>query len=193
MNSRSELLELLLNRGQMDTDQLSAALHLTKPAIQYHLKALLSEGLVTSSPTATGSARGRPRKAYRLANRPLDGLPPVLDTLLRQAITRSDPGEVARSAIEHDFSSADSGKQSLISKMTRLLDVMREHQPKWEIRRHGVLVTFANCPYGQYSEIGDHLCQCDTALISHLTGMQVQKVGSSQTGKRAPCQFLLTE
>lgn len=195
MSTRDELIHLLATRGMLETSQLASALHISKPAAQYHLKLLLYDGLIEHvvAERFESRGRGRPRKTYRLKAQSVPQLSPVLNLLLVNAIQTLTPATLTALTEALYPPSSRLQQAPFIERMRHLIASMAEHLPKWEIHQQGPVLTLQRCPYGQYRNCSRTLCELDILTISRLSAMRVEVLRTQCSPGAADCRFRLRE
>jgi len=194
-NTRELILDFLSRRAAC-CDDLSLALHLTKPDIQYHLTALLSKGLIKEKKVKTFNAvRGRPKKYYQSADSNPNDLsqdlhkifllllqhPHVDNNSMLQQISKSLFGETLTT-------------NNYLAAIQHLIKVLSDHhyQPHWEIRSAGIVINLNNCPFRSFIENTDLFCKLDELTLEKHTGLAVIKTYCQRIKSDHFCQFVLT-
>ena len=200
---RIQILDLLESKPVSSTLELSRAVGVSKPAIQYHLKQLLEEGRIESIPgISQTSRRGRPVKRYRLAN---PGLPPTLAALMdgllvsnaeilqTEAGAAQLAGQIGVAFIRDPDSMA---RLPFVRRISIVVDGLSRmgYQPHWEVHALGTRLLFRNCPFAHFARRHPGLCQVDRALLEHWLGLTViiETCWRDTPDDRRACSFFFT-
>lgn len=194
-NTRELILDFLSNRAAC-CDDLSQALHLTKPDIQYHLNALHSKGMITEIKLHNSiSSRGRPKKYYQtdfsLQNKFSQDLHQIFLLLLKDH--QVDRSSLLQQVSTTLFGEARSSNNYMIALQNLIKNFHdRHYQPRWEIRSTGIVIHFSNCPFKSFIKDTDFFCKLDELTIENHTGFLVSKTHCQRLMSQHFCQFMLT-
>lgn len=198
---REQILDYLARYSTANAPELSSALHITKPGIQYHLKLLIEDELVERVDVPgnrKSSGRGRPINYYRLsrASQP-DNIMALLNaslSLFQELQEQAEEPDFLHKLAVQLFPKAWS-RRSLPLRLKQTIEQLNEYayQANWEAHQKGPIVRFRNCPYISIWPDHPELCEMDRLALEHLTHLEVrQEACINQVDPYAPaCQFLL--
>jgi predicted ArsR family transcriptional regulator len=192
------LIEILTRKHIATVLEMSRAIGVTKPAIQYQIKSLLEQGLIEVAPEIhSTSKRGRPEKHYRLSKQKLpENYCRLAEGFIQFYQLRSDDVhslEELAEILSKSLETKADRKKPFIKRMRSLLDGLstQNYQPHWEIHANGSILTFRNCPYAQLSENYPILCEIDRMMLQKVLGVSVkQELTWGESPKRSQgCAF----
>ena len=168
-------------------------MNVTKENIQYHLKKLLQDGIVTRAtlPANMDTPRGRPTYLYRLAEQARPGnIPDLADKLLEIVLSINPPLSSTPELFERlagsmfPFQPSTNQAQNLRQSIQRLNQ--HHYQASWEARASGPFVYFRTCPYASLIKAHPQLCQIDCAILSSLLNRSATQVSKIDLDSRKP-------
>ena len=175
IKTRQRILNFIQKHTTATSSSLTRSLGMTKANMQYHLQALIEEGLIELSPPEKNilKLRGRPSHVYRLAAsiKPdnYEQIASVLLTIqLEQSIEISH--EESLKLIAHRLASRPSQASSRSQQYKEAIMILNgcHYQARWEAHQDGPRIIFRNCPYSSIVPKHPQLCQMDAYLIEHL-------------------------
>lgn len=194
LNTRDLIIQYLSLKDSC-CDELSDELHLTKPDIQYHLRELLSKGIIKENgTTGENGTRGRPKKYYCINKTTHESLSPDLHKLLLLSIDRQGHAncDLIDAAILTIFGKPTESAD-YINKIRQLIDLLNSHryQARWEIHREGIVISCRSCPYWAFNAETQFFCNMDKTLLINFTGLQVTSHKWKNDEGKFLCRFLL--
>jgi predicted ArsR family transcriptional regulator len=198
MNTRQGILDYLLEHPYSYAEELSEALSKTRANIQYHLKRLAADGMITPvDPSSATAERGRPRQYYALSTREKpDNLANMAGALLRLYLDHSPDQEMDLAKLIALAQAILPPKAPISSSTSRLNLQVKEltargYQARWEAHAGGPEIIFRNCPYAAL--IADHpeLCQMDTLLLKNNLGITARQISKIKLPSTAACRFII--
>jgi predicted ArsR family transcriptional regulator len=186
--SRKLILDFLQRNPFASPGEISLALGTTAANIRHHLSILIDEGAIEVVAQRPPRGRGRPAHLYALASHAhrnnLDGLAnAVLDILLSKA-SSSDKNEalreIAGALVQGDITVP---APRMAQRFTQAVQRLNElgYKAHWEAHSQAPHLVLGHCPYIALLANHPELCQMDTYLLEHLSG-----VAMVQVRKRAP-------
>lgn len=196
LSTRELILEFLSQKATC-CDDLSAALHLTKPDIQYHLNALLTKGIITEKQLEFAeSSRGRPKKYYTVVAANSKGLSEDLHQVFLFLLQshQSDNKSLLQQISWSLFGETHETNNYLVA-IQRLIKIFNDHhfQPRWEIRSNGIMILLSSCPFRPLIENTDFFCKLDELTIEQNTGLTVTETSCQRLNSQPYCKFILTQ
>jgi predicted ArsR family transcriptional regulator len=191
--TQDQILAYLDRHPSAPADDIAQVLDVTKENIQYHLKKLLRDGIVTRTTLSAKDEllRGRPTYLYRLSDQSRPGnIPELADKLLEIVLTANPPLSSQPAILEQlasrmfSFQAAANPTQNLRQSMQRLNQ--HHYQAAWEARASGPMVYFRNCPYASLVKDHPQLCQLDCAILAALLHRPVAQVAKMDLDSRKP-------
>jgi predicted ArsR family transcriptional regulator len=198
MHTRQGIQDYLLDHPYSYAEELSEALSKTRANIQYHLKRLAADGLITPvTPFFTTPERGRPRQYYALSPREKpDNLTLLAGALLRLYLDLSPDQEIDPDKLAALAQAILLPKAPISSSTSRLSHQVKEltargYQARWEAHAGGPEIIFRNCPYAAL--IADHpeLCQMDALLLKNNLGITFRQISKIKLPTTAACRFII--
>jgi predicted ArsR family transcriptional regulator len=181
--AKSNLIDLMKQRGEISVDDGSEKLGLAKTTIRQHLIALESMGFVETRSQRHG--RGRPRKLYSLSEKAdefferrerefLVGLVEFLvdhghEDLVNQYIEHL--ADELRDGLDVSHLDPRSRLEALEDLATR-----QGFMAKIVEREDATTLEFRNCPFYQVAEINDYFCQMEHQHIDDILGQKVERI-----------------
>lgn len=199
--TREKILELLQRSPNLTAAEMARILRVTRHDIRYHLKFLLSQGLVVQASAAFtigGASPGRPANVYQLsASARPEGITALADTMLDMGRGSSLP-QAFLDELAVRFMPApapDASQTHMPQRLTNAIQILNQHpyQARWEAHSAGPEVILGNCPFSAIIEGHPELCQVDRRIIENLSGLhavQIRKI-DFQGSSSAVCIFLL--
>ncbi len=198
---RNQILAYLKTNQKASVADLAAALAVTKADVRYHLKPLIRERLVETSPDGgvrSPRRRGRPAALFQLTEKANpDNYQNLAAVLLKLYLTRADRSS-KDSALELArlmFNQIPPSQTGLIQGLNWIVAELNQYHYRahWEARRDGPGIFFENCPYASILPVFPQLCDMDTQFLSQSSGLsavQLQRIDNSL--RRPPaCVFRL--
>ena len=190
ITARQKILAFLRRRGMSTAVQIGHALNLSAPTVRHHLSILRADGRVVSDGPVPGTARGRPKKAYRLSDQLLGDNSALLAGAMLESCF-DGLSAAARDAAIKDLAERlggrlgkpDTGLPALkrLVQLTERLTSMH-YEAGWEAGAQGPRVLFGHCPFAALIEEHPELCQLDSQMLEHHLGAQVVQL--SKIGRR---------
>jgi predicted ArsR family transcriptional regulator len=181
---REQIIDYLARYSTANAPELSSALQVTKPGIQYHLKLLIEDELVerVDAPGNRKSrGRGRPINYYRLSrvSQPdnLKALVSASLSLFQQLQGQAADLDLLKKLAMHLF--PDTGKRrSLPLRLKQTVEQLNQYayQASWEAHQKGPVILFRNCPYKSIWPDHPELCEMDRLALEHLTRVEASEV-----------------
>ena len=200
MNStRNRILQTLLRRPRLSTNELAEAVGINPISVRHHLASLQKELLVAAEEVHHGVGRPRllyflteegtehfPTRYMRLTSRLLDQLKstmpePMVSKLFMQMAT--DMAE--------DYSAQMQG-MSMEERLDLAKTLMTEEgfNVEWEKTGNQYQIHEITCPYLQIGQNHPEVCTVDQALISKMLAVPAEKVSCILSGD-AHCTYLV--
>ena len=194
-NTKDLILDFLSRRTAC-CDELSLALHLTKPDIQYHLTTLLSKGLIIEkSVEASNALRGRPKKYYQSAGSNPNDLSQDLQKIFLLLLQHPHlDNNTFLQQISKSLFGETLPTNNYLAAIQHLIKILSDHHyhPRWEIRSAGIVIQFSNCPFGSLIKGTYFFCELDELTLEQHTGLTVSKTSCKRQNNQTYCQFILT-
>lgn len=187
MNStRTQILQLIRDEGQVTVDQLAEKLGLSPMTIRHHLALLQRDGLVQAEVMPSPGRRGRPRLTYILTPAGAEMFPSNVTRLahvLLMQLKRLMPPAALHTFLEgmadawaSSFPKVEGiSTEAKLDQITMFLNNMG-YQADWEYAGSVVEFRMKNCPYRWLAGQHPELCLVDLKLLQRLTGGLVQEV-----------------
>lgn len=195
--TRTEILTELERQKTATAAQLSRRLQVGAADVRFHLQQLVAEGMIEEAGKQRTGEPGRPRRLYRLApparQSNLAGLAGILLQVMTEELGISSLATVAeRLAISSPEEKLPPGKR-LFQAVQRLNDL--HYLARWEAHAESPRIVLGNCPYAAIIDDYPILCQLDSQLIEHLTGLPAEQSAKLETNPRGEifCMFELVE
>ncbi|MHB8933549.1 MAG: helix-turn-helix transcriptional regulator [Bellilinea sp.] len=199
--TRDKILELLQHTPNLTAAEMSRSLRVTRADIRYHLKLLVSQGLIVQMPAiprTSSLSPGRPAMTYQLSQ---SGRPDMLPTLSSVLL---DMGKSSASSIPFleqlasrliPVDAESSLQTSLPQRLNTAIQIINQHpyQARWEAHRAGPQVILSNCPFSAIIDGHPELCKVDRQILENTTGLraiQTRKIDFTQPTS-ASCIFIL--
>lgn len=193
--TRERVLALLLELGPSTTATLGERLGLTQAAVRRHLDALLDEGTVTTAePRRRVITRGRPAKLYTLSEAGHAAGPSRYDDLAAAALRFMSPEQrVAFAAAQEQalleryahVAEADDKPAALAAAMSA-----DGYAAGTSPQGSGVQLCQHHCPVQHVAAEFPQLCDAETAAISTLLGVHVQRLATIAHGDGVCTTFI---
>lgn len=189
--TRQRIIEYLQNQRQCTVPEISAALHMTRADMRYHLEHLAAEGVVEVLPRkVVAQGRGRPVQVYRMAStaRP-HNLVQLADALL--SLASEEQLQQAARLLAGEEAMPRAATQRLNHAVQRLN--LKRYQARWEAHAQGPRIILRNCPYAALLPEHPELCRMDAAQLEYLVGSPMeQQARIDQMDAHPPaCVFVL--
>ena len=183
-STRELVLDYLSHYSTASAVELSNAMQVTKPAIQYHLKKLIEDGLLERIPVTgniKSTVRGRPTIYYRLSrvSQP-DNLKRLLNaslSMLQQMHEQDKENDFLQELVQHLF--AEIGKEkSLPMRLKRTVEELNQYayQASWEAHNKGPIIRLKNCPYKSVWYEHPELCEMDRLAMERITRLEARQI-----------------
>ena len=209
--TRERVLAAVSEHGPVTAAEVGRLLHLTPAAVRRHLDALAEQGAVEEHEAGAKGARGRgrPARAYVLSNRGHRALRTDYEGLagdaLRFLAETGGPEAVAAfsrqrfAGLEARYASrlASAGEDPA-ARADVLVEAMTEDgfaasaRPVGAGALSGVQLCQGHCPVGRVAEEFPALCDAETAAISRLLGVHVQRLATLSRGAHVCTTFIPT-
>jgi len=174
------ILETLSQRGPLTLDELARAVQSAPPALRYHLRILVADGLVAPQDVTHRARVGRPPAVYALTARAHAHLPHQYEWLAVQLLD-----ELARTYSEREMRATlrrigqrlakttplPRTRVRLSTRLTRAVDVLcaRGYAARLEKSDGDWMIHVCYCPYQNVAAHQRAVCELDLALIGTLT------------------------
>lgn len=187
--TRQKIYDYINHHPGATVDELSRTLIKTREAILYHLKQLIQQGLIDSTPITGSKHPGRPELHYRvhLSAQPnnyaslAEGLLDLYPLQEENAITL-----LAMRICPEPFA------KSLTLAVPKLVNFLNQHayEATWEARLQGPAILLRSCPYAAILASHPQLCQLDVKLMLNATRHPVKQVSKMDPFTRQPAVCL---
>jgi predicted ArsR family transcriptional regulator len=193
--TRERVLALLLELGPSTAATLGERLGLTQPGIRRHLDALLAAGIVTTrSPRLREVKRGRPARLYALTEAGHAAGPSGYDDLAVAALRFMSDEQVQAFAdtrqaeLEHRYA----GVATAADKPAALAEAMSAdgYAAGVSAQGFGVQLCQHHCPVQHVAAEFPQLCDAETAAISSLLDVHVQRLATIAHGDGVCTTFI---
>lgn len=200
--SRNKIIGYLQTHPVITVDEFSVELATTTLAnIRYHLKNLLSEGMIIVSGSLPSLRRGRPVLQYSLNPAYQKNNLDILCSVALSFLFADRPqGEIQ--AILFNFSERiipppQSLSGALTQRLSRVVAALnrRHYAARWEARPDGARILFGHCPYAAIIQQHPELCQMDNHILSLSSGKDVNQIARIGEGRPANlnCVFMVNK
>lgn len=201
--TREKILDLLQHTPNLTAAEMGRSLRVTRADIRYHLKPLVSQGLIVQMPAVPrqGSlSPGRPAMTYQLSQ---SGRPDMLAALSSVLLdmgnsTSSSPPFIEQLASRLvPIDAASSLQTSLPQRLNTAIQIINQHpyQARWEAHKAGPQVILNNCPFSAIIDSHPELCKVDRQILENTSGLraiQTRKIDFTQPTS-ASCLFILLQ
>ncbi len=185
-STRTQILQLIRDEGQVTVDQLAEKLNLSPMTIRHHLALLQRDGLVQAEVMPSPGRRGRPRLTYILTSAGAEMFPSnvtrLAHVLLVQLKRLMPPAELntflegVADAWASSFPNVEGiSTEAKLDQITMFLNNMG-YQAVWEYAGSVIEFRMKNCPYRWLAGRHPELCLVDMKLLQRLTGGLVQVI-----------------
>lgn len=198
--TRERILEMISQSRAITVAELSQRLNTTVANIRYHLQPMIEEEIVEAiDPDTRNPSRGRPAARYQLNRKRMpEDLAQLSADLLSMLLDPNQPeADLASAMQELAVRRANSTKISgaPTQRLNLAVDYLNRHafQARWEARRTGPELRFANCPFSAIVAEHPKLCEVDRMMLENLLGAQVRILDcfDPEKGIPIPCIFAL--
>ena len=200
MGTRTQIVELLRQRGELSVAELSEALDIGGPALRRHLDILAGEGTVAYR--AVKQPAGRPYFAYRLTEQAKEsaaGYARLLERLIEDAaaIPATDGRPVLDMLLERmtahladDYRARVHG-ETLPERVQALTQALRAEGilEGWEQRDDGIHLYNSTCPHRRAALAAHDLCDSERRAIALLLGEDVDQLSRAVEGRC--CEYVV--
>ena len=195
-STRQRLLDILKNRPNTTTAELSRALQLTQADVRHHLSNMVDEGLVVATGYQRGGRRGRPARKFSIATATLkDNFDLLSSALLAVSLQNLSPPDrmvflrdvAVKLAGEH--ASGGPLAQRLAGAVVRLNEL--GYQARWEAHADAPRLILEHCPFASLLPKHPELCQLDACLLENLLKEPVAQIESLAHEDGGHCIFLV--
>lgn len=201
--TRSHILDLLRQRGEMTVAALVEELSIVAPAVRRHLEILAGEGLVQYR--TVKQQTGRPYFAYHLTEKAreadADGYARLLERILQGAATvpagdgRDMLLSIVLDGLSHQLTDeyrAHVHGDTLEERVESLVRAMRDDGilEAWEQRGDAIHLTNSACPHRRAALVTSDLCDSERRAIAALLGEDVVQTGRMVDG-RGCCEYVV--
>lgn len=203
--TRGHILEILKTKGASTVDEIVEALHqrtdkrVTPATVRHHLDVLRIDALIEAPAVRRRDTPGRPQYVYHLTDKALDlfptnyaGLAHVLLNQIKQQLPRESVNVILEGAAEQLAANALIPEVSIGERLDMVIAYLNQqgYQASYETIADGYLLHTSNCPFERVATAHDDLCQLDSHLIAHLTGVIPRRVGRLAAGD-ASCTYFI--
>ncbi len=195
--TRERVRALLLELGPSTTATLGERLGLTQAAIRRHLDALLAEGSVTTREARRRVVtRGRPARLYALTDAGHEAGPSTYDDLAVAALRFMAPEQLQafaderRVELEHRYAHVSTAAD----KPAALAEAMSAdgYAAGVSAQGFGVQLCQHHCPVQHVASEFPQLCDAETAAISKVLDVHVQRLATIAHGDGVCTTFIPT-
>jgi predicted ArsR family transcriptional regulator len=195
--TRERVLALLLELGPSTAATLGERLGLTQAAIRRHLDALLEDGAVTTrEPRRRVVTRGRPAKLYALTDAGHAAGPSTYDSLAASALRfmSEEQRQAFADARVAELKERWADVATATDKPAALAAAMSVDGYAAGISEQGLGVQLCqhHCPVQHVAAEFPQLCDAETAAISTLLGVHVQRLATIAHGDGVCTTFIPT-
>ncbi len=201
--TRQRIIDLLRTLGQASVETLAQRVGLTPMAVRHHLNVLQADDLIEVSHTKRQHRPGRPIQMYSLTNKARKLYPQEyfqLTSMLVKEIAR----QMGPKAITNLFNGiADrflaeipptTDEYSIEQRLDTLVTFLREKGfiVEWRVENGQYVVYHFDCPYRQFAQRHQEVCQLDKKVIStvlNTTPMRVSCIAFNDDR----CKYVLTD
>ena len=172
-STRQRILEYLHSQRQCTIAQISAALHMTRANMRYHLEHLVADGAVELLPrNVTARGRGRPVQVYRLASA---ARPHNLAQLAGALLSLASEEQLLQAA--RLLAGEEAMPHAATQRLNRAVQILnlKRYQARWEAHAQGPRIILRNCPYATLLPDHPELCRLDAAQLELLVGGPVEQ------------------
>jgi predicted ArsR family transcriptional regulator len=185
--TRERVLALLLELGPSTAATLGERLGLTQAAIRRHLDALLAEGSVTTREARRRVVtRGRPARLYALTDAGHAAGPSLYDDLAAAALRFMTPDQLSAFAAtrERELEQRYAHVASAPDPAAALAEAMSGDGYAAGVSQQGLGVQLCqhHCPVQHVAAEFPQLCDAETAAISKVLGVHVQRLATIAHG-----------
>ena len=197
-SSEQKILDNMRDERAHSPRDLSIACCMNEPAVRYHLRKLVSLGLIRKIPSSGKSMKpGRRSDFYRrsstAASHALLRLTRSLLDLVGATSGDCDPAE--KLALQFVFPLGDSISEHKLTVHEATQWLCRFHYAaSWIAGKSGPEILAANCPFCDLQPGLDILCRMDTDILRRLTGLPWKKECQGDPASEGGiCRFILAE
>lgn len=208
--TRERVLAAVSERGPVTATEVGRLLGLTPAAVRRHLDALAQQAAVAPhDPTSAHTrGRGRPARAYVIAERGHTSLPADYEGLASQALgfLEQTGGAEAVTAfarqrvagLESRYAARLGDRDDLGARTATLVEAMTEDgyaasaRPVAAGAFTGIQLCQGHCPVGRVAEEYPAFCDAETEAISRLLGVHVQRLSTLAAGAHVCTTFVPT-
>lgn len=201
--TRQRIIDLLRKQGQATVEELARTVGLTPMAIRHHLNVLLAENLIAVHHTKRQRKPGRPVQVYSLTNEARKLYPQeyfqLTDLLVEEVARRIGQdgvlavfSNIADRLIE-DGPTLHPDSLSFEQRLDAVTDFLREKgfMVEWGIENGRYAIHHLDCPYRQFSQQHQEVCQIDAKLIGTMLNITPKRVSCIACAD-ARCTYVLT-
>jgi predicted ArsR family transcriptional regulator len=188
--TREQILSDLSHHPGSSPAAIGVRLSLTPAAIRYHLRQLVGDGFLETSPVKVSAhGRGRPDSLYSIRANHQPGNFPVLVQSLLAALEGISPGErekIIQLAGQQMASQAVIHPGSRITRLQEMMNFLNEHfyQASWEARKDSPYLFFKQCPYSAMPTWHSSACLIDCAMLQCLMNGPVELISAIHTDQQ---------
>ncbi|HVP20298.1 MAG TPA: FaeA/PapI family transcriptional regulator [Anaerolineaceae bacterium] len=190
---RELTLEFIHKNQAASVTEISAALHVTRMDIRYHLKQLTADGKIERFRSVKPVSKGRPTYLYRIPSQAEPNNYRQIAKILLSPNLKINSEEDLAVFLANEMAAEIPTARQQIRRINQLMRYLNDHgyRAGWEAFHNGPRIIFRNCPYAEI--LGDYpeLCKMDRRLLEMYLSFdfeQVQKI-DRETGKYPSCIF----
>jgi DeoR family suf operon transcriptional repressor len=186
-STRERILQTLLRRPRLSTNELAEAVGINPISVRHHLTSLQVEALVTADEERHGV--GRPRLVYYLTEGGLEKFPTRYLRLTSRILTQMKD-KFSQPIVSEMF------KELKGLKIEERLEVMKDlladegFVVEWEKQDSQYLIHEISCPYLQIGQSHPEVCTVDQTLISTMLAVPANKIQCILSGANH-CTFVV--
>lgn len=203
--TRANILEILKTKGPSTVDEIVEALHehtdkrVTPATVRHHLDVLRVEALIESPAVRRRETPGRPQYIYHLTDKARDlfptnyaGLAHVLLSQIKKQLPRESVNVILEGAAEQLAANALIPEVSISERLDLVVNYLNQqgYKASYEQTPEGYVLHTTNCPFERVASQHDDICQLDSHLIAHLTGVIPRRIGRMAAGDES-CAYLI--
>ncbi|MFN3927334.1 MAG: iron-sulfur cluster biosynthesis transcriptional regulator SufR [Pseudanabaenaceae cyanobacterium] len=201
LDTKQEILHLLLKQGQMSAQGLAEALQISPQATRRHLQELENEGLVSYTPVVVGM--GRPQHLYHLTKQGRDRFPAGYDQFtvsFLDTLTESLGKEQVQQVLAKQWQKkaeayrAQIGTGTLAEKIQKLAELRQAegYITDWSIvpETGDLLYTEYNCAIATVAESFPAVCSHELEMFSAIFDVPVERTHWLVDGQHR-CGYLI--
>jgi predicted ArsR family transcriptional regulator len=193
-STRQRILDILSNRDNASSAEISRALAVTQADVRYHLSRMVEEGLIMPSGPKSSGRRGRPARHFSLASKSMqDNFDLLSQALLTTSLEHFS--EERKNIFLHQVAKQITAEfipaGPLGRRLVRAVDQLNRlnYQARWEAHAIAPRMIFEHCPFATLRPQFPELCLIDANLLEILLDESITQVESSAHLSDGYCLF----